>query len=79
MPRCHASSPASARPLRRAELDDLLRSLFFDTSDPKLSLIAFTATAQGLYTFCSADDVDAALLAIPRERGSGRPIAHTIH
>lgn len=54
-------------PLTRRELDSLLQSLFHDTqADPKVSLEAFTATAMALYSFCPADEVDAALLSIPR-------------
>ena len=55
LPRCN--------PLRRTELDTILSTLFHD---PSASVEAFTATAMALYQFCPADDVDAALLAIPR-------------
>lgn len=65
-------------PLSRSELDALLRNLFYDdAASPSVGLQAFTATAAALYRFCPAADVDAALLAIPRDRGSPHVIAHT--
>lgn len=51
----------------RSELATFLKSLFHDTqADPKVGIQAFTATAMGLYQYFPRDDVDAALLAIPR-------------
>jgi hypothetical protein len=63
--------------ISRRELDHILQTLFWDSgSDPKVSVEAFTATATGLYDFLPHDQVDAALLAIPRDPSSGKGIAH---
>lgn len=61
---CAALAPA---PLSVRELTDLLTALFHDTSSsPGIGVEAFTQTALGLYQFCAKEDVDAALLSIPR-------------
>lgn len=61
---CAALSPV---PLTRREITDLLTSLFHDSaSSPAVGLAAFTETALGLYRYFPQEDVDAALLAIPR-------------